>query len=243
MLRELWLEVFVYLPVPTLMLVIASTCKEWRKIIYRCELIDFIAWKSRRIDSLKASIYRRRGKKNSEKNKHNLAYINLTYAIYYDWNSSLSWFWRGMDSANMKKYSKAIRDFTKSLILEPNDFITLSNRSACYRQIGQLDLSMKDIEFAIKLNPNTATHYNNLGVIKSDMGLNEEAIACYSQALEINPLHEDARRNRARRYIKLKQYNEAKKDFKILAEENKLTDEDQNTMKGFINLLDDEKAL
>ena len=46
---------------------------------------------------------------------------------------------------------------------------------------------MKDLDTAVRLNPNFADAYQNRGVIKNSLKLFPEALADFNQALKLNP--------------------------------------------------------
>lgn len=64
------------------------------------------------------------------------------------------------------------------------------------RDIGDHGKALKDLEMAIKLDPHCASAYNNRGVVYGDLGRLEDAVREYSKALEIDPCHVIATRNR-----------------------------------------------
>ena len=59
-------------------------------------------------------------------------------------------------------------------------------------QNNKLNVAQDLYNQVLKINPNHAGAYNNLGVIFKDLGENQKAKNCYEKAIEINPNHVDA---------------------------------------------------
>ena len=70
---------------------------------------------------------------------------------------------RGAVKVNMGDIKDAISDFTKAIILTPEDYGPYSNRGIAYSALGDLDKAIKDFDKALELNPNYANAYNNRG--------------------------------------------------------------------------------
>jgi len=54
-------------------------------------------------------------------------------------------------------------------------------------QLGRDEAALKDLDEALRLNPNFADAYQNRGVIKNSLKLFSEALADFNQALKLNP--------------------------------------------------------
>lgn len=59
----------------------------------------------------------------------------------------------------LKQYNNAIEDFTKILLLEPNNLRAILYRGFCYEKIGQQELAMKDLEL-VKLHSDYDSDYS-----------------------------------------------------------------------------------
>ena len=54
-------------------------------------------------------------------------------------------------------------------------------------KLGRDEAALKDLDEALRLNPNFADAYQNRGVIKNSLKLFSEALADFNQALKLNP--------------------------------------------------------
>jgi tetratricopeptide (TPR) repeat protein len=90
------------------------------------------------------------------------------------------------------------------------------NRGVAYRLKGEYDHALQDYEQAIRLNPDSANAYNNLGVIyiKGDY---DRAIAAYDEAIWLkNSDFPAAFYNRALAYTDKSEYDRALADFDVV---------------------------
>lgn len=76
--------------------------------------------------------------------------------------------------------------------------------------------AIKEFNKAIKIDPNFALAYNNLGEVYAFLAMYEEAIHEYGKALEINPELSEAHFNMVISYMLLKKYSLAWKHVDIL---------------------------
>jgi hypothetical protein len=80
-------------------------------------------------------------------------------------------------------YEEAIRYFTKSIELDPNNIITLFHRSACYCSLKNYDASIKDLNLALSLNPKNTNVLYNKAIIYSLMNDKEAALQLLQQVI------------------------------------------------------------
>ena len=59
--------------------------------------------------------------------------------------------------------------------------------AASYVQLGICDSAINHYEKSISILPNNPKSYNNLGVVQLELGLIDEAVKCFSSALELDP--------------------------------------------------------
>ncbi|MCI0358870.1 MAG: protein kinase [Planctomycetaceae bacterium] len=103
----------------------------------------------------------------------------------------------GMTLLRAKQPAEAIRYFTASLALRPNNPGALVNRATALKGAGELEPAAVDLRQAIKKAPAYATAHYNLGNTLRDMGQSEEAIAAFEEVLRLKPDYWEARNNLA----------------------------------------------
>lgn len=82
-----------------------------------------------------------------------------------------------------------------------------------YIQTGEFDTARQVIVDAIKINPNVALAYNNLGKALKDLNRLDEALIHYEKALSLNPQYAEAHNNRGNVLQMLKRYEDALASF------------------------------
>ena len=60
-------------------------------------------------------------------------------------------------------------------------------RGAVEQKLDRNEAALKDLDTALRLNPNFADAYQNRGVVKNVLKLFPEALADFNQALKLNP--------------------------------------------------------
>ena len=102
---------------------------------------------------------------------------NLDLSIkYYTKSIELSenvvtYFNRAQMYSKQGKYFLAIQDYTRVTTLDSNDAGAYLGLGMAYYFLNQFDLSLKNMNKAIDVDPNFGLAWNNRGVIKSAMGL------------------------------------------------------------------------
>ena len=77
----------------------------------------------------------------------------------------------------------------------PKSFFVWNLLAAAQASLGQTDKAVEGFRKTIKLNPNYADGYNNLGTVLNGQGKLDEAVASYKRALEIKPDYLQAHNN------------------------------------------------
>ncbi len=110
-------------------------------------------------------------------------------------HDALGYLQRGIEVHKEGKLDEAIKHYTKSIQLKPDNPIlsrAYSNRGNAYDGKGQHDLAFKDYSIAIEINPDDADAYFYRGFTYELKRNYEEAIKDYDKAIELNPNHVDA---------------------------------------------------
>ena len=95
----------------------------------------------------------------------------------------------GVTQLKQGRLREAIISLMEALRQEPG--LTLANLALAniYRQMGDLDGAEQSLRRELEINPNCADAAVNLGVVLQEKHRVGEAIACYRQAIELNPHH------------------------------------------------------
>jgi tetratricopeptide (TPR) repeat protein len=101
--------------------------------------------------------------------------------------SAQEWLERGFAFQMTDNFDEAIRCYSESIRLQPNDSFSFMNRASSYIFKGDFNFAIADNTEAIKLEPNNANFYISRGVAHIGSGNPDEAIADYNQAIRIDP--------------------------------------------------------
>ncbi len=94
---------------------------------------------------------------------------------------------RGVALAAVGLHRQATADFDRALGLDAEHAAALSNRCRANIHTGDLKTAIEDCDAAIKLRPDDATAYLNLGAAFEAMGRYAEAAANYKSAFNLTP--------------------------------------------------------
>ena len=84
------------------------------------------------------------------------------------------------------KVQEALDQLDPLIKVKPNDSVLFNIRGACYAQIGEPIMAIKQYEKAVEIDPNYSEAYSNLGNILKDLGKSEESELNSRKALEFN---------------------------------------------------------
>ena len=110
-------------------------------------------------------------------------------------HDALGYLQRGIEAHKERKLDEAIKHYTESIQLKPDNPIlsrAYSRRGNAYDGKGQHDSAFKDYNKAIELNPDDADAYFYRGFIYELKRNSEKAIKDYDKTIELNPEHIDA---------------------------------------------------
>ena len=109
-------------------------------------------------------------------------------AIKADPKSSLAFLGRGLLLAARKRaYDRAIEDFDKVLVIEPDNVEALVSRGDAFGQLGDLGRAMADLNRAVALAPDKPTTLVARGQVESRRGNLAGAARDYEAALKLDP--------------------------------------------------------
>lgn len=135
-------------------------------------------------------------------------------AIRVDPNNSLAYLGRGVLLATRKRaYNRAIEDFDKVLVLQPDNVDALIARGNAYSQIGDNGRALADLDRAIQLEPDNAQAYVIRGLANNRRVRKQLAMQDYEAALKIAPRYPQALANRAALLSEEGRYDQAIRDL------------------------------
>ena len=135
-------------------------------------------------------------------------------AIRVDPNNSLAYLGRGVLLAARKRaYNRAIEDFDKVLVLQPDNVDALISHGNAYSQIGDNGRALADLDRAIHLAPDNAQAYVIRGLANNRRGQKQLAMQDYEAALKIAPRYPQALANRAALLSEEGRYDQAIADL------------------------------
>jgi len=122
-------------------------------------------------------------------------------AIRLDTGNALAHVDRGILLATRKAdIRRAIADFSRALVLVPDNVETLVLRGNAYTSVGEHGRALADLDRAAALAPDNARAVMVRGLVKARLGDMARAFADYNTALSIDPQYVDALVNRAAIY-------------------------------------------
>ena len=130
------------------------------------------------------------------------ALTDYSDAIKLDPSASLAFLNRGVLLATRKRaYDRAIQDFDRVLVLEPDNVDALIRRGDAFVQLGDFARGMSDLDRAVSMAPENALAYLMRGLAYGRRGNTIAALQNYDAALKYDPRNADALSNRAAIYL------------------------------------------
>jgi len=100
---------------------------------------------------------------------------------------------KGNDCFKKGDWANAVKFYTEALKRNPNDAKIYSNRAACYTKLNAFDLTIKDCDSSIAIDPNFVKAYLRKANVLKAMGQAQKAMDVYSKAMELDPNSEEAK--------------------------------------------------
>ena len=94
---------------------------------------------------------------------------------------------RGYALERIGDWDRAIRDFSETIKLDPNDALAYSHRGTIWSRKHEVASAIDDLTEAIKLDPKSSCSYYNRGVIWNQQGDFSNALHDYSEAVRLDP--------------------------------------------------------
>jgi tetratricopeptide (TPR) repeat protein len=121
---------------------------------------------------------------------------------------------RGNAYSVTRQPEKALADFNKTLLLNPDYAEAYASRGFVYRfYMGDYDRAIADDKKSISLAPTYGAAYSELGLAYYDMGDYDQAIIAFDKAIQVSPFYSVAYYNRGVTYSDMDESEKAIKDF------------------------------
>ncbi len=160
-----------------------------------------------------ASLYNDRGVAKWRLKRYDEALADFGKAIELDPDYSPAYNNRGNVHMELQRYEDAIRDFTSAIELAPAYGAAYNNRANALLALGRIVEAEDDFRRAVELMPTSAVPLNGKGRAS---GLRErpfQGLRYLSRAILLNQNYPAAYHNRARLYMSLARYDEARSDL------------------------------
>jgi tetratricopeptide (TPR) repeat protein len=128
------------------------------------------------------------------------------------------YFLRGSCYDNQKKYELAIKDFNKTLELDPKEYKAATNAANAYSNLRKYDEAVTMYSKALTINPRYWEAYTWRARAYEQLGQPEKAIGDISAILKIHPSDTGAYCLRGNLYRKAKQFDKAIADYSKMTE-------------------------
>jgi len=110
---------------------------------------------------------------------------------------------------DIKKYDRAIEEFTKLLKIKPGAAKARCNLGCALMWTGKPEEAIEQFKLTIKYEPDFALAYNNLAATLRAQGRNDEAVEYYKQTLKLQPDFMEARLKLATILTELQEFDQA----------------------------------
>jgi tetratricopeptide (TPR) repeat protein len=169
--------------------------------------------------------------------EHKMEYFDMAIKHYQEaekagLNTVDLYFHRGAAYISIGNYSKATKDLTKAIDIDPENAELYFYRGYAYTEMDKSEKALADYSNAILYNPDYAEAYYNRGAVKIDLGLLDEGGEDLEESQRIGGVNLDVGFNLAIIAFDKEDYNRAIELFENLVE----TDDDVQKVDAFYYL-------
>ncbi|MCL4767282.1 MAG: tetratricopeptide repeat protein [Hyphomicrobiaceae bacterium] len=118
---------------------------------------------------------------------------DFTRALEIDPRSSRALASRGLALGRVEAYEEAEADLAKAIEIDPRSVEAFAYRAWLYKQTGQPELGLREVEKALRIRADDADVQWAKGEVELALGRTDDAIASFRKALSLKPAHRDAR--------------------------------------------------
>ena len=119
---------------------------------------------------------------------------------------------RGVIYYEFGEYDNALADFSKVILIDPNNLFSTLGRAATYNKLGNYYDAISDYNKVLKINPEYFDAYYLRAGVHVSIGKYENAIEDYTIAIKSNPLDYEAWVKRGKVYYRMRLYDKASSD-------------------------------
>lgn len=133
----------------------------------------------------------------------------LRQALKHAPEHAQAWFLLGASCHAQKELNEAREAFSRACALAPEHLQARFALTAVSLELGQVETAVRIGQEAVGMAPRLPLSHVNLAIALETSGQNEEALASYDHALQLDPGYLDALKNRGALLLSLKRVNEA----------------------------------
>ena len=100
--------------------------------------------------------------------------------------------WRGIICGEMRDYAGAVSNFDSAIALAPMNADLYVRRAKMNERLGKVDDALRDLRFALDLEPNAKRTWMYLGDVYAASENRKSALECYEKAVALDPGYDDA---------------------------------------------------
>jgi len=155
---------------------------------------------------------------NLKKYEESVKYYTL--AAKHRPDDSLNYFYLGLIYHSQNKLNLAIKNFQKSIALNPGKFQSYYNLGNIYKDKENYEKALEYYKKSLEIEPNNLNAFYNMGNVYYKSGDIKNSNECYLKAIEINPAHGDSHYNLGLNYQEKGEYDKAIGQFNELLKIN-----------------------
>ena len=142
---------------------------------------------------------------------------DMVYTVLHEQDGWLHVRHRGVEGWLPKEQAVLVQDatayFTQRIRANGEDAFALAHRGRAWKEEGESERALQDLNEAIRLNPSTAAWFSTRGMVYEALQEYDQAIRDYSEALRLDPSDARNYNNRGIAYKAKKAYDQAIGDY------------------------------
>jgi tetratricopeptide (TPR) repeat protein len=175
-----------------------------------------VSWIGQRVMTARPGVYAR----HSDEFGRQIRDADLTDLVYKVLNEQGDFLWirhRAVESwvprSDVVLLDEAVSFFSERIRRDPNDSFAFALRGRAWREEGELERALKDLNTAIRLDPKNATWYANRALVHDELDESTRALDDYDDAIKLQPKEVQHYLGRALVHKHDKDYDDAIDDY------------------------------